>query len=271
MVHSLLLSYAIVYIITYLSIVPFAYSAQKNDADLQAINDQLHEAKYLLQNAKNDFEEAGLWGNIGMMLQVKDVIFHEGGGKLQPEALECFNKALSLAAGKSKNLVITVNHRKGLLLKMMGKGEDAVVSHDLAYAASTTLFDKSLSLASKADAYTMLGDIKLSIDLYREALSLRPDRLEHYLPLVKCLREQNELNKDSWKALLKEMKSALKKRKSGKFDFAEDTSTADLLFNDDGSLGSEIYWAMFEVNVRMYVYTICLQFTFLGSREGRQL
>eukprot|EP01041_Mallomonas_annulata_P013383 gene13383-28372_t len=193
-----------------------------------------------------DTEKANAWGDLGLLLQLKDIRIHEGGGALQSEALDCFNKALALAKDNDIRLRISINQNKGILLKMMGRGEEALIAHDAVYELSVNKFDQASAIYHKAEAFTMLGRVKEAIQLYKRALTIQPDGLATYLPLVKGLKELNEYSKEEWKELLKEIQKKLKNYDDGKYDMSEYES-AMLWQSTSGELSSEVYWALFEL------------------------
>jgi len=225
--------------------------SNKNDANLQVVDKQIEDLKNQLKLhdkiSGSNAEKATAWANLGLNLQIKDVGWHVGGRDLQPEALDCFNKALLLADSSDLRLLMTVNQHKGILLKMMDRGEESAEAHDLVFELSTANYDKSSALFSKGDALAMLGRIEEAIDCYRQALSLRPDQISTYLPLVKSLKEQNKMSKSNWKSLLKEMRAELKKVLRGEYDQLEEYGVAVLMKDRNTEITSEIYWALFEV------------------------
>ena len=238
----------------------------KDSKDLDIVNEKIDEIRNRLKSFDKTERtrqelllESDDWTNLGFLLQLKDVRWHLG-RDLKPEALECFNRALSIMSSIGENnapALITINHRKGMLLKMMGRGEEAVATHDIVIGLATTVFDKAASLYHKAEALGMLGKVKEAIACYREALSLRPDQISYYLPLVRSLRELNTMTTKQWKKLLKEMNKSLKKvQKLVNTELKELHTSALLTFEMSGATsvryGSEIYWALFEVFYKIY-------------------
>jgi len=193
--------------------------------------------------------KAELWANLGALLQVKDVRV-KGGGYLKKEALECFNNALVANNNEKVNLDILVNHRKGLLLKMMGRGEEAIESHDIVINLATSTYDQATALFYKGEALGMLGRVDQAIEHYKKALTIRPDQLASYLNLVRALREANKMSNKEWTDLVTEMQVALKKWKNNEFEDVSGIGEHSVIAPEDNSahvLGSEIYWALFEV------------------------
>eukprot|EP01041_Mallomonas_annulata_P014602 gene14602-31074_t len=163
-----------------LHVVPYL-GGSVNKEELATINENISKLKHQIKNLEstggNDIEKANILGNIGLLLQLKDIRVHEGGGALQPEALDCFNKALALAKDNDIRLRISINQHKGILLKMMGRGEEALIAHDTVYELSVNKFDQASAIYHKAEAFTMLGRVKEAIQLYKRALTIQPDGL----------------------------------------------------------------------------------------------
>ena len=49
---------------------------------------------------------AAAWGQLGMLIQAKDIRFHENAMEMKEEALDCFNRALEYAATVSFEIQI---------------------------------------------------------------------------------------------------------------------------------------------------------------------
>jgi len=258
----------------------------KDTKDLSVVNSKIDEIrshlKYLSTVERTEqvlLQECDDYTNLGFLLQLKDVRWHLG-RDLKPEALECFNRALGILNSLDEpkvSVLITINHRKGMLLKMMGRGEEAVATHEMVIELASATFDKAASIYHKAEALGMLGKVENAIDCYRDAIALRPDLIAYYLPLVRSLREQNKMSTKQWKKLITEMNKALKKIKKLENKEIEELQTSVLLsFEMSGATtvryGSEIYWALFEVikyfssvifhkNINDYLY-ICVYIIF---------
>ena len=232
-------------------------------SDKAQTNDLLdHQIKtitnFLKQNPdtnENSRVNSDMWRKLGLLLQTKDVRNHVGGGALQPEALAAFDKALQLNDDRDIALSIQVNNHKGMLLKMMGRGEEAIASHDAAFELASQSKDKCEALSNKAGALSMLGRVSKAADLYVKALSICPSKLSYYLPLVQCHLELSSLNRSGWVKLLHEIENSIKKYSSHGEKEVMDSSIIPINAFDSSSLapiiqseGSSVYWALFEVN-----------------------
>lgn len=181
----------------------------------------------------DEANDASLWSFLGMLLQVRDARYPSGAaGAIQEEALTAFKKALELAskqydAGKLngdddieeeridwdenyKRFLFTVHSYKGMLLKMMGRGDESIISHQLAFNSSENVWDKASARHHEASALSMMGRVSEAAEKYQEALKWFPAHLESYLPLVECYKELNTFQtKEQWKAFLEDMEEAL--------------------------------------------------------------
>jgi tetratricopeptide (TPR) repeat protein len=133
-------------------------------------------------------EDPMVWGQLAMMIQAKDVKFHEDSVRMQPEALNCFDKAIELANPATNVLMLT--HRKGILLKMMSRGEDAIRAHEWVLERAVSPLDKAESLQNKGHALTMLGRVDEAIVVFREAVSIAPYSFGLYIAYVEVLLEK---------------------------------------------------------------------------------
>ena len=249
--------------------IRFSYQVglrSKDPEGLKAINlniERVLSDLRFLENNGDDNVIASAWANLGFLYQMKDALFHSGSRVLQPMALECFSKALKLT--DDIPLRIQVHQHRGILLKMMGKGIEAIQDHDIAYDLSSTRFDKSATRHSKSDALGMLGRVDEAIIACKEALSQRPDHISLYLPLVRLLREQNKISNEEWNLLYKEMKKALQKYMTGKFEMYDRGLSPALMKQDTSELSSDIYWALFEVIILNFFHPYILFRMFLTS------
>jgi len=235
----------------------FADCAKKKPEDLLALQKALQDAKERLKSLENlqgsDEMKAMAWASIAMNLQMQDAIWHNGGVEIQQEALLSFDKAIELTDAGKKDLLVQLHQNKGILLKMMGRGKESLESHDKSFSLADSRFDKSSALYSKGDTLGMMGLLDQAVDSYKEAIKLRPDHISVYLPLVKVLREQNKTDKKSWRRLMSEMKSAVKKYRKITEKFASDNEASALYrTNHRDEVGHvkippDIYWALFEV------------------------
>lgn len=223
------------------------------------VDSHISQVKSYLQHhpdtPENQRINADMWRRLGLLLQTKDVRQHVGGGLLQPEALRAFNRALELNDDRDIALSVQVHQHKGMLLKMMSRGEEAILSHDIAFELATNDKDKCESLSNKASALVMLGRVPQAIDLYEAALKLCPLKLSMYLPLVQCYQELGGLNRSGWMDILDRTEMSLRgaiRMDSGGGDVDSSASTAlvhsmDFSKQHIDSDGSSIFWALYEV------------------------
>jgi tetratricopeptide (TPR) repeat protein len=217
----------------------------ENVDDINTLDKKINEIRYYLSQHPDEIKEnkeqnAEIYKQLGLILHVKDVKFHVGGGILQNDALQSFNKALDLGHNNLP-LVIYVNQHKGLLLKMMGKGEEAVISHEIAYNLSSTNRDKSMAIHHKGNALVMIGKVREAIDIFKEALRLAPSQLGNYLQLVECYKELGEFSKLEWKNFFYEIEDNVRSFNNGLYpDDYEDS-----ILDKSNNIGSEVYWALF--------------------------
>lgn len=173
-----------------------------------------------------------LWGQLGMLYQAHDVKFHDG-GTLQPLALDAFQKAIQHI--DSDTVLYQIYQRMGMLLKMMGRGADAVAAHATAFNLADTPDSKADALLQHSNALGMMGDLRGSIELLEKALSLYPKGLAVYLPLVSTQKELKEWDKTQWSALVDAMTNALK-----------NASPDGIAKKLNLKISPDIYWAMFQ-------------------------
>lgn len=155
--------------------------------------------------------------------QAHDVQYHDGGSK-QPLALEAFRHAID--STDDETVLYQVYQRMGMLLKMMGRGEEAVEAHKSAFKLAVSAEEKSDALVQNANALGMMGDLEKSKKLLERALRIHPKGLSTYLPLVSIHKELKDLDDSRWSALVDAMKKALEK-------FSQKSN-------------GDIYWALFQ-------------------------
>ena len=271
---------------------PYANNVNTNDL----IDNQIKLIKSRIQQTpdtkQNSMQNADLWRRLGLLLQTKDVRQHTGGGILQPEILEAFDKAIKLNDDRDSAMSFQVYEHRGMLLKMMGRGEEAIADHDLAIEFAATNVEKCDAMSNKAAALVMLGRVQRATSLYRETLDLCPDKLSFYLPLVQCLQELGTYNTSDWESLLVDIELALFSPNKSKLissssdsmrlsdggdgvpedgletaddDDARDianqksmvTETADQSYLR-ATQGSGVYWALFEVIMHLFKFLLLL-------------
>lgn len=140
-----------------------------------------------------------------------------------------------------------------MLLKMMSRPRDAIVSHKIVYSKSYTNYDKSASLSMEADALVTLGNTKKAIEKYKKALGLTNYQLTIYLPLSECYKEI-EISKKKWLDFLILMEDSVDysvnlNRYSDDYKEILKDQKNSLLYYDDINVEkdpkSDVYWAMY--------------------------
>ena len=189
-------------------------------------------------------DAASLWLQLGTLLTFKDVRYHEDGFVTRERALEAFDQALRTAPVDDRSLQLVAHHKRGMLLKMMGRGEEAVRAHEQALALATSDADRSVALQFKAAALSMMGAPSEAAALYREALSLAPSQLGIYHPLAGCLAEVGQ-SSGAWRALLEEVRERGRAYDAGEVG---ESLPEQLSFEySTGTSSPQYHWALFVV------------------------
>jgi tetratricopeptide (TPR) repeat protein len=158
--------------------------------------------------------------------------WHDG-GTMQPLAAEAFEQALRLAS--ERGLRYFVHQRLGMLLKVMGRGEESLDAHKKAFELAASDAERADALIQKAHTLGMLNRVPESIAAIEKSIKIYPKAVSSYLPLVKSHRELKDLDTKGWKSLLARIKSAIKTN-SGRSKIDRPVT----------SLGPDVYWAAFE-------------------------
>ena len=140
-------------------------SLKKDEAfDLKHLDNEIDKMNALISSANSNIELSQYWGLLGIYLQIKDARFHTSGAQLmKEEALHAFKTSLSLLNPdnpQSIKVYVVFHHRMAMLLKMMGRGDDAIESHKIVFNYSTHSYDKWNGLFHHGEALTMLARIK---------------------------------------------------------------------------------------------------------------
>ena len=161
-------------------------------------------------SAEDDLWLASAYKNLGLMLQSKGIRQHLGGDRLQREALDNYNIALSIDKGRTVSLNVQINYLKGMLLKMMGFGEDSLEAYAKALEYYLSDHDRASIYFHKADTLAMLGQ-KMEAKLhFHQALQLRPCRTERYYQYVNACKDLDAFSKQDWLDLLDEVQRRVK-------------------------------------------------------------
>jgi tetratricopeptide (TPR) repeat protein len=161
--------------------------------------------------AADDLWTASAYKNIGLMLQSKGIRQHLGGDRLQREALDNYDLALSIDKGRTPSLNVQILYLRGMLLKMMGLGQeslDSLAKLENDYRLSD--HDKSALFFQRADTLQMLGRSKEASQNFRKSLQLRPCRTERYYQYVNACKDVPTFSKQDWLDVLDEIQRKLK-------------------------------------------------------------
>lgn len=212
------------------------------DASIAKIEAKIAERKSL--KLLSDAESAMLWTSLGSLLVFKDVRYHEDGFHTRLKALEAYNNAIASCPKHEIALLMTAHHKRGMLLKLMGNGQDAILSHELAYSLAGNDLDRSICLQFKAAAVDMIGNASYAVELYRQALTLAPSQLGIYHPMVSCLVEVGQ-STSQWMRLLKQMERTMK----GLEEEEEEEAPQGVLSleYDAGLESAQFHWALYIV------------------------
>lgn len=193
------------------------------------------------------------------------------GGVHRPRALLAFYSALKYMDVKSDPVrnkifimfklittfyllqIILVYHRMGMLLKIMGRLDESLSSHESSYLLATNPIDKALSLHFRGDIQKCLGRILEAKHSYRQAILHFPFHITSFCGVVECMQYHHcDYSENDWQAILTEIKYVLiglmkentkppphakaKGSKSGKspnsISVGSPTSSSDCLFVD---------------------------------------
>jgi tetratricopeptide (TPR) repeat protein len=233
------------------------------DANLSekvALENEIQTLKNYLERYKDSNRNLGSqYARLGFLYQSSDVRWHNG-GKYKPFALESLNKALTYDLSDTEKILIL--QRKGMLLKMMSKGPEAVETHQqVLNMVEVSDEDASEACVHMADAQSMMGQVSEALESLSQALKFNPNNLEVYYPMVQACKELKCKSVEEWGQLVQEMERALsrsknptKKQKSRRskniqIDFNEDDDDDDD-WSDSPSLSTGIYWALYEAGLK---------------------
>mmetsp|Transcript_2943 Transcript_2943/g.4463 ORF Transcript_2943/g.4463 Transcript_2943/m.4463 type:complete len:231 (-) Transcript_2943:4091-4783(-) len=216
-------------LIVLLTVLCICQAVPSNQQDKVYIENEITRLNAYLKDSEGTNANLGpYWLQLGLYYQTSDIRWHNG-GEYKPLALESFDNALKYPLSSSER--ITALQRKGLLLKMMSRGNEAVASHaailDIPQATDR---DIAAAYVNMADAKNMIGDVGSALSLLNEALETDPLYLEAYYPLIKTCEEIKCRTKpQEWSVLVSGIERALK----------EALESEDLI-------PVSIYWALFE-------------------------
>ena len=153
---------------------------------------------------------ASAYKNIGLMLQSKGIRQHLGGDRLQREALENYNHALAFDKNRTKSVNVQIYYLKGMLLKMMGLGEDSLAALDNLSSYDLSEHDEASSFFQRADTLQMMGRSVEASEFFKKSLTLRPCKTERYYQYVNACKDTGTLDKHDWSDILDEIQLKLK-------------------------------------------------------------
>jgi tetratricopeptide (TPR) repeat protein len=182
-------------------------------ANLRALisNKQKLSSSMGVTTAADDLWVASAYKNIGLMLQSKGIRQHLGGDRLQREALENYNLALSIDKGRTVSLNVQILYLKGMLLKMMGLGQESLDALEkLEHEYPLSDHDRSALYFQRADTLQMLGRSKEASQNFRKSLLLRPCRTERCYQYVNACKDVPTYSKQDWLDILDEIQRKLK-------------------------------------------------------------
>lgn len=125
------------------------------------------------------------------------------------EASNAFGEALKLIpmAPETVPLIIETLSLRGLSLKMLGRGSEAIECYD--FALSFPLVDVDLALLhhSRGDAFLMLSDLSSAIRDYDASFSLAPCKTDRYHGYVTTLKALKSMTIGDWRNLTQRLLS----------------------------------------------------------------
>ena len=185
--------------------------------------------------------------------------FHEDSAKIQPEALAYFDKAIEhMPESQKYSGLLVVHHRKGILLKMMSRAQEAIAAHQFVYDNAQTDVDKASSLYFIGTVQTMLGEVSTALNTFREAIDLSPYSFGSYIAFVEAHLEANS-PVDVLRSLYEEIESRITKFEA---DQAAGTvkPTNSVLGEHTHAVDGSVYWALFLLGDKLKDYTRAWQY-----------
>jgi tetratricopeptide (TPR) repeat protein len=230
-----------------------------NSSEKIAIENEIQNLKRSLERNQNSNRNLGSqYAHLGFLYQSSDVRWHNG-GKYKPLALENFNKALTYDLSDKEKILIL--QRKGMLLKMMSKGAEAVETHQqVLNLREVSDADASEAYLHIADAQSMMGKVSEALESLNSALSLDPNNLGVYYPMVQACKELRCKTPSGWAETVQEMETALQRANSGKgkthrrrtqsLQWTSDDDDEDEDDEPDSTVSTGIYWALYEASLK---------------------
>jgi tetratricopeptide (TPR) repeat protein len=122
------------------------------------------------------------------------------------EALDAYNEAFQLMkqGGEIRKTVEVAFHR-GVLLKVMGRGNESIASYREALKYELSNIDIAAIHYNRADSELMMGQVDLAVNSYQMAIKLVPCKTERYYGYVMALKEQGQYSTQDWQKLVEEL------------------------------------------------------------------
>lgn len=166
--------------------------------------------------------------------------WHDGGVH-KPLALDAFDKALECKLQDDDRF--TYLHYKGILLKMMGKGQDAIDTHKQSLSFAPSKEQKSKVFVQLADARSMMGDLEEAVAALKSALKADPSNLEAFYPLVESYKELGNFTRADWIELSRKIEKKVHNNGRSTVATQDRDATKELDFTKSPT---SAYWALFE-------------------------
>lgn len=164
--------------------------------------------KKLLKEASNGdglLSIAILYYQLGMKIQ-EGWMAKNLPGNIVTEALQAFDKASNYSSN-SLIVLLPIVVSKGVLLRMMGRGEESLAAYDqVTKSYSLYPIDQATIDYNRADTLVMMGRVKEALKYFAASLKRVPCKAERYYAYITSLKEINELTKDQWNEKLIELK-----------------------------------------------------------------
>jgi tetratricopeptide (TPR) repeat protein len=119
------------------------------------------------------------------------------------ESAEALQKAVSYLQNNKISLHVLIESlsMRATVLKMIGRGAEALLSYDEALKYGLHVVDKAALYYGKGDVYLMMGKLSEAIAEYEQSFQFTPCKTERYHGYVTTLKEWNRYTIDEWKNL----------------------------------------------------------------------
>ena len=192
----------------------------------KTISAKLFHIKQRTLSNEDELWLANAYKNLGLMIQSKGIKQHMGGDRLLREALGHYETALNYDQERTVAINVQVLYLRGILLKMMGFGDDAIESYEKALLYSLSELDQSSIHFHLADCLQMMGRVQEAKENFEISLRLRPCRTDRYYQYVNNCKDVG-ISQTDWEELFELIRSRLEACEKG--------NTGPVLL--DGSMG----------------------------------